>query len=49
MCYANGIFYDWCAIVAILVAMAFWGGYISFVLIGFNREEAKKGFPPERF
>ena len=43
------VFHGWYALLSILVMVGIAGAYISSVLIGFNREEAKNGFRPEEF
>lgn len=42
-------FHGWEAIGMILLFVLGAVAYISWALIGFNRDEAKKGFTPEQF
>jgi hypothetical protein len=45
----NMVFEGWAAVGMIILLALAGGAYVAIGLIGFNREEARKGFPPERF
>jgi hypothetical protein len=43
------VFEGWAAVGMILLFALAGGAYVAFVLIGFNRDAAKKGLPPIEF